>query len=266
MVRFEVQHELEKSRGIQNSVSVSEWRAPVDGLALTNDEVHVWRLRLEPPESQVGYLRHLLAPDELSRADSFYFPKDRDHFVVGRGVLRAILGRYLGMNPRDLHFSYSSYGKPSLTRECGGRWLRFNISHSWQLALVAVARGREIGVDIERLRAHATTWDIAEHSFSPGEVAALHAVPPHRQTEAFFNCWTRKEAYIKARGEGLSLPLDKFDVALTPGEPARLLSADGDTHEASRWSIRELNPGDGYVAALAVEGSQWRVLCWEWVW
>jgi len=244
--------------------SSSLWNPPPEILTLGSNEVHVWRIGLEQPASQIEGLRQIVAPDELSRAEAFFFPRDRDRFIAARAVLRIILSRYLKRDPRQLRFCYSTYGKPSLAEECGGDWLRFNVAHSHQIALIAVAIGRELGVDIEYIRPQVVEEQIAERFFSPREVAALRALPASQQAEAFFNCWTRKEAYIKARGEGLSLPLDQFDVSLVPGEPARLLSVHGDPQEASRWSLRELTPGPGYTAALVVEGHAWQLKCWQW--
>jgi len=163
-----------------------------------------------------------------------------------------------------LRFSYSPYGKPSLAEEFNVGALCFNLSHADGLALYAVTCGRQLGVDIERVRADLVDAQVAEQFFSPQEVAALRALSGNIQPQAFFNCWTRKEAYIKARGEGLSLPLDQFDVSLAPGEPAALLRTGGEPREVTRWSLKELSPGGDYVAALAVEGHGWRLRCWQW--
>ena len=240
------------------------WAPPPDNLILNDDEVHVWRAALDLTVSQVQHLKQTLSPDELARAARFRFPKDRDHFIVARGVLRTILGRYLGLEPSRLRFCYSPYGKPSLDRECGGDSLCFNLSHSHGLALFAVTRDRELGVDIEYLRRDLADEGIAQRFFSPPEVAALSALPTGVRGVAFFNCWTRKEAYIKARGEGLSFPLDQFDVSLAPGEPAALLRTEGDPQEASRWSLVALSPGADYVAALVVRGHDWKLEGWQW--
>jgi len=246
--------------------SVPLWRPPPEPLTLGSDEVHVWRAALNRAASQVQSLQRTLTADEQARAERFYFQKDRERFVVGRGLLRIILGRYLNLEPNQLRFDYSPYGKPSLAPEIDGGGLRFNVSHSHELALYAVTRGREIGIDVERLRPDFASEQIAERFFSPREVAELRALPPEVQTEAFFNCWTRKEAYIKAIGEGLSHPLDQFDVSLVPGQPASLLSTRTNPSEAARWSLLALIPSPDYVAALAVEGHGWRLVrwqCWE---
>jgi len=201
----------------------------------------------------------LLSADERERAERFHFANDRAHFIAARALLRTLLGRYLDLPPRHLSFSYSPYGKPALAGEGEGRALRFNVSHSHGVALYAFARGREVGVDVEYVRPDVVGESIAERCFSAQEVATLRSLPAEVQPRAFFNCWTRKEAFIKARGEGLSFPLDQFEVALDPKEPAALISIGGDRREASRWSLQALPVEEGYVAALAVEGHGWRL-------
>lgn len=236
---------------------------------LREGEVHVWRAGLEPGGATLRRLWEILSTDEQQRADRFHFQRDRDHFVAARGGLREILGRYTGATPQSLRFSYDSFGKPSLSDsspgvEVGGAPLRFNVSHSGVVALYAVAAGREVGVDVERVREDFAGLDIAKNFFSPHEVAALSALPADERATAFFDCWTRKEAYIKARGQGLSHPLHLFTVSLTPGRPAALLRTEDDPAEAARWSLIELFPGEGYRAALAFEGEVSSLRCWRW--
>jgi 4'-phosphopantetheinyl transferase len=245
-------------------------------LKLDNDEVHVWRAMLGVPEPVLESFLTTLSPDERTKAERFCFPRDRDRSIAARAVLRLILSRYLDVKPAHLRFCYNPFGKPALTGEPGADALHFNMSHSGELALYAVTREHEIGVDVEHVREDFASEQIAKRFFSPSEVAMLHALPLNMRTRGFFNCWTRKEAYIKARGEGLSLPLDWFDVSLTPGEPAALLRVgDGKAEvedeiagdgklEASRWSLRELSPGPSYAAAIAVQGYGWQLRCWQW--
>ncbi len=237
------------------------WQPPSAELRLPRDEVHVWRARLDLSQSLAGFLA-TLAPDEKGRAARFHFQKDRDHFIAARGMLRAILSGYLNSRPEQFSFRYSAHGKPFLATDDGD--VRFNLSHSHGLALFAFARGRDLGIDLEWVRADVAEEQIAERFFSACEVAALRALPAVEQADAFFNCWTRKEAYIKARGEGLSLPLDQFDVSLAPGEPAALLCTRVEADEVSRWSMTELAPGAGFKAALVVEGRDWRLRRWQW--
>lgn len=238
------------------------WGTPPAVTALGEGEVHVWRASLRGDASGVEAFRKILDADELGRADRFHFERDRVRFVIARGVLRSILARYLRRPPGQVRFGYSPYGKPSLA-DAGGD-LSFNVSHSNEVALYAFARGRDVGVDVEFIREDFAGMEIAGRFFSAREVAALRRLPAGLRTHAFFNCWTRKEAYIKARGEGLSHPLDCFAVSLAPGEPAAILSTEGDPSELSRWSLHELRPGPGYVAALALRGAPARISLWQW--
>ena len=239
-------------------------RAPRRRLTLACDEMHVWRARLDRGPAVVRAMRDTLTPDERERADRFRFEKDRVRFVVARGALRDILGRYLGSPPGAISFSPGEFGKPELAGAAAESRLRFNVSHSDGLALYAVNREREVGVDLELLREDFAGLEIAERFFSPREVQALRALPRESRAAAFFNCWTRKEAYIKARGEGLSHPLHGFTVSLAPGEPAELLATDDDPAEAARWSLVELSPAEGFAAALAVKGPKPPITFWHW--
>lgn len=243
---------------------VSSWCSPPKNLTLQNEEVHVWRVALDRRATQAKVLMQTLVPEELRKAGRYRFPKDREHFIVSRGLLRTILGRYLDMEPGQLRFCYGPHDKPALAREPGGDTLRFNLSHSHGLALFAVSRGRELGVDLEYIQAHLADDQIAERFFSPREVALLRALPKDFQREAFFIFWTHKEAFIKATGRGLSLPLDQFEVSLAPGAPVVLLRT-SDQKEASRWSLQPLAAGSGYAAALCVEGHDWGLKCWQWL-
>ncbi|MDT5269199.1 MAG: 4-phosphopantetheinyl transferase [Acidobacteriota bacterium] len=238
------------------------WLPSPRDVHLSGVEVHVWRASLDRDASEVEKLRATLTADERERAQRFHFDRDRLRFVVARGVLREILGRYLRCPPGLIRFAYNEYGKPELSEDGGG--LRFNVSHSHGMALYACVLGREVGVDIELLRDDFANLEVAERFFSKAEICALGSLPAHLRTQAFFNCWTRKEAYIKALGEGLSHPLDCFTVSLAPGEPARLISTDKDWLEADRWSIADLKPFRGYAAAVAVRGSNSELHCWEW--
>ncbi len=235
--------------------ATSIWSSPPSSLSLQPGDVHVWRLVLDLP---VERFLDLLQPDELERANRFYFEKDRKHFAIARGFLRVLLGRYLQSDPKKLMFSYGAYGKPALK---DGGSLRFNMSHSHGMALYALTDGRDIGVDVEYVRANFTSDDIARRFFSPFEVESLCGLPGEQRVEGFFRCWTRKEAYIKATGRGLSQSLDGFDVTLGPGERAALLRNDDGTHE--RWAMADVDVGPGYAGALAVEGPVSQVRYWN---
>jgi len=240
------------------------WCPPPTDLIVTSSDVHVWRAVLDQPAARVQHLAQTLCADERIRAERFYFEQHRQRFIVARGLLRTILGYYLGIAPDQLQFCYGSRGKPALVETPSGSTLRFNLSHSEGLALYGVTRDRELGIDIEYIRPITEMEQIAKRFFSVQENAVFCTLPTNQKLAAFFNCWTRKEAYVKAIGDGLALPLDQFDVSLAPGEPARLLAIKGDRSGANYWSLQELSPAPGYVAALAVEGHGWNLSCWQW--
>jgi 4'-phosphopantetheinyl transferase len=238
------------------------WRLPPKELQLTGGVVNVYRISLDLPEADILQMSQLLSPDEIARANRFVFPNYRAHFIAGRAQMRMILSRYLDHSPADLIFDYNEYGKPALSFPVSD--LQFNISHSHELGLVAVAREKLIGVDIERMRSDIDYTQIAQQFFAPGEVEKLFDLPLELQLEAFYACWTRKEAFIKARGMGLTIPLDQFEVSFTPSLPARLLYSGSNPVAEREWSIFELKPGTGYTAALAVQDINWEVQCWQW--
>lgn len=245
-------------------MSAGVWRPPPESLVLNREEVHVWSAHLNVLPTTVRSLADTLSPAERARAGRFRFEKDRNRYIVARGILRAILGRYLRVAPAEIRFAYNYYGKPALAAEGDAKPLRFNLSHSHQLALYAFTLEREIGIDVEYIRPDIANEEIAERFFSPNEVVQLRSLSPEMRTEAFFNCWTRKEAYIKARGEGLSYPLAQFDVSLIQGERAALLTTRPDAQEAFRWSVKELKSEPRYVASLVVEGQPSHFEYWRW--
>src|SRR5437899_1392204 len=234
----------------------SVWLSPPAHLRASQDEVHVWRVSLD--QLQAPKFIALLDDDERTRAARFRFQEHHNRFTVARGALRTILGRYLEVEPAALQFSYGRYGKPALAEGFATNTINFNLSHSGEFMLLAVTRGREVGIDIELINQEFATTEIAERFFSRREILSLRSQARQLQTEGFFNCWTRKEAYIKARGEGLSLPLDQFDVSLEPSGAA-LLDNRISPGEVSRWSLQELHPARAYCAAVAVEGFSWRL-------
>jgi 4'-phosphopantetheinyl transferase len=220
-----------------------------------NQQVDIWRVWLDRSAAIVDDFAGHLSTDELARAARFRFPEHRAHFIVRRASLRMILASYLGGSaPSRVAFTDGARGKPSLAEPAGPSTLRFNVSHSHHLALVAVTRAGEVGVDVERLHPLDDLAQLAARNFSAWENAALRSLPAPARSPAFFLCWTRKEAFIKAAGEGLARRLDGFSVSLTPGEPARFVSIEGDPGELARWSVFDLAPAPGYAGALVVEG------------
>ena len=240
------------------------WGFPPATIVLGGYDVHVWQASLDESSTHRDSFIRTLAADERTRAERFHFQRDRENFITAHGVLRAILSLYLNRGPESLSFCYSSHGKPALACKSGGDAIRFNMSHSHGVVLYAVTRGRDIGIDVEFIRRDLEAEQIAERFFSPSEIATLRALPSSLRRHAFFLCWTRKEAYIKARGEGLSIALDQFDVSLIPGKPAGLLSTRPDSDEALGWSLQDLTLDLGYAAALAVAGRGQNLSFWQW--
>jgi 4'-phosphopantetheinyl transferase len=241
-----------------HSNSVEWFPAPV-GLKLGADDVHLWRASLDCDAPVLSRLEATLSPDEMARANRFIFSTDRNHYVAGRGILRELLATYLMRASAELKFRYGNHGKPTLDANASDSILQFNLSHSGGAALYALSLGRRLGVDVERIRPQLASEDIARRYFATREVAELQALPTHLRTEGFFLCWTRKEAYVKAHGAGLSLPLDSFTVSLTPGRAAELQAEDSD-----QWSMHSVEPAPGFVAALVAEGKNWQRSCWSW--
>ena len=195
----------------------------------------------------------LLSPDERERAHRFHFPEDWRRYVYGRGLLRWLLGSYLGLDPAALKFTYTEHGKPELADAISARPLHFNLSHSGTQLLLAFAWERRVGADVEQVTGNRDLEQIANRFFSPAERKALLALQGDTRKEAFYLCWSRKEAFLKAVGDGLSMPLDQFDVAVHPNQPAVLLATRPDPAEADRWEMHGLDLGPGYAAAVVLE-------------
>ncbi len=228
-----------------------DWAAAPVSLSLGDRDVHVWRTRLDADDD--GWRRHLLSEEEVVRADRFVRDIHGKRFTAARATLRVLIGRYLSIEASDVAFAYNELGKPSLASEFASRALEFNVSHSEDVALLAFSRGRELGVDIEHLSERPDFEKLARRYFSPAEVRSLTDVPSSERLPAFYRCWTRKEAYIKAKGRGLSISLSSFDVAFAPAEFPTLLRAEGGDAERARWRIHDIQPGGEFVGALVIE-------------
>lgn len=227
---------------------------------------YIWQIDDALHGGDIRSCRRLLSHEEKERADRFHFEKDRRCFTAARAASRTILAQYLNVRPEGIVFAYGPRGKPELARSLNGSGLKFNLSHSRERILLAVTLNSCIGVDIEFIDHRVPTDVLASRFFSPRELTALGALQPEDRQSAFFNCWTRKEAYIKAVGEGLSLALDSFDVAFGPGIPAELLWVQASPEQPSRWSMYEIPVPQGYAAAVVIEGRNHRVeqKTWEW--
>jgi 4'-phosphopantetheinyl transferase len=229
---------------------------------ISTDEVHIWSASLDVPDDRIRNLWAILSPDEVERAERLRTEKNRKRFVVARGILREILAKILDIPPSSVRFETSIHGKPALATEHSTAGIQFNLSHSHDLALYAVTRSRRVGIDLEYVR-DIDADVIAQHFFSREECANLRRIPADQQRDAFFRCWTRKEAYIKARGEGLTRPLQSFEVSILPETP-QLLWCEDDPTEIDRWSFANVSPCAGYEATLAVEGHDWALSTWLW--
>lgn len=235
---------------------------------LQPDQVDIWRLFMDasiPLSTSLSTdpaksFESILSAEENQRAARFVFPRDRQRFVLAHGYLRGILARYLRCEPDQLTFSTNEYGKPAITDGS----LEFNLSHSGHFALVAVSRHRKVGVDVEHMRQGVEFEALARRFFSDRENAEFTELSPESRTSAFYRCWTLKEAYIKAHGLGLSLPLDSFDVSLAPNEPTALKATRPNPTEASRWKLLSFEVDFEHAGAVAVEGNTSEIRYWNW--
>ncbi len=231
---------------------------------LKDGEVDVWQISLNLESSSLRTSLEILSADERQRASRFHFDQDREKFIVARAAFRDILSCYLEIPPNQIQFSCNRFGKPSLAVETNPNTIQFNISRSNEIALCAVTSGREVGVDIEFINDESASLEVAERFFAPDETADLKWLPASLQTRAFFSCWTRKEAYIKAIGEGFSHSLHKFSVSILPEELTPTLHTDT-SERTQNWVLKTLFPDPNYAAALAVEGVMPIVRCRKWL-
>lgn len=224
----------------------SLWQPAPPALQLASADVHVWRARIDEAGFDLSRLEPLLSSDERARAERFAFADLRRRFIVTRGILRWLLAGYLEEDPRRLRFRYGPHGKPALDARCGEQTLQFSLSHSHGLALYAITRGREVGIDVERIRDDVACDDLAERFFTAPEAARLRRLPDPSRRRAFFASWARKEAVVKASGDGL------VDLPSHVAVPAN-----------RRWRVEDVYPDQGYAAAVAAAGDEWRVACYE---
>lgn len=226
---------------------------------LAGDEIHVWSASLEQPANVIANFSALLSSDEKIRAERFYFARDRAHFIVGRGLLRKILGEYLGLDPAWIEFDYGPYGKPTLKVGDLNHTLQFNLAHSKDRALYAFCWNRALGVDLEHVREMTNEDDFAAQVFSASESALIASLIGEQKRQAFFKIWTCKEAFFKASGDGLTKPIDQAEIALDTEEIARLVSIAGDAQQAAGWRLETFQPANNYQAALAFYGDAYKI-------
>ena len=241
-----------------NSNQQVAWLSPSSPLRLDHNEVHVWRASLNTSSKELNKFEATLTEEERSRAARFIVERDQVHYIAAHGILRKLIGAYLQRGPASLRFVQGPQGKPSL-RDDSDLPISFNLSHSHGIAVFAIAHDREVGIDTEFMRADVAGPRIAERYFSSQELSELHNLQEEQRTEGFFLCWTRKEAYVKAQGQGLQIPLSSFAVSLIPGAAATLHSDDD-----SRWDIESFSPHPGYVGAVVAEGKDWSARYFSW--
>jgi 4'-phosphopantetheinyl transferase len=240
----------------------SSWTKAQLPLAFPAGRIDIWRVRLDEPAA-IASAAGVLSPDEQARASRFHFERDRIHFTRCRSALRELLSAYLAIPAAEIRFEYMASGKPQLSAGQNPRSLHFNVSHSADMALIAVC-DRRIGVDIEKIRTDVETSTLAERFFSLRERAGLKALPDQLRVPGFFACWTRKEAFLKATGDGLSFPLADFSVTTHPGLQPELEEINGNTAAGRQWSLTDLSVADGFRAAVANEGSRCKLKTYAW--
>ena len=253
-------------RGIlRGMIIVSEsWQPPPSELSIPTDRVDVWRVPLDTAELSSAALLSTLAMEEAARAARFRFNTDHRRFVSCRLALRILLGRYLDVVPREIQFQYESNGRPELSRGQNPSKLRFNVSHSGEVGLIAVTVDRAIGVDVEAAQADHRNSELAGRFFSKREVESLEALPDDKRERAFLACWVRKEAFLKATGAGLTFGLSEFSVSVDPDAPAELLEVSEEADTVNDWYLADLYPGNEFVAALCLEGTPRGIEYWGW--
>lgn len=242
-------------RTLNPSAAIIEWPTPSDNPPqLAGNEIHVWATLLNPDAHVLAGYAATLSADETERANRFKFEKHRNRYTAGRGALRAILAKYCGAEAARLCFSYQENGKPALTGNFAGTGIHFNLAHTEDLALVAVTRIGLVGVDVECVRSIKDVDELVTRFFSPRESELFQKVSAEQKPAAFFNLWTRKEAMLKATGEGITRSLSLVEVSFLPGEAARVVAISGDARAGERWCLKEMAPAKGFAAAVAVGG------------
>ncbi|MFC1670938.1 4'-phosphopantetheinyl transferase family protein [Spirochaetota bacterium] len=228
---------------------------PLSDINRLKNEVHIYYASLNVDPGKLDFLKQKLSLDEIERAEKFKFKKDHDSYVHSRGLLRIILSSYLDIENSELHFNYNSFGKPEI------RGIDFNLSHSKGMVIYGFTLGREIGIDIEKILPKENSQEIVERFFSEAEKEDYNNLPHYLKIKAFWHCWTRKEAYMKAHGRGLNLPLNQFSVSLLPEKDIKLVHKKDGIDEGVKWTIKDLKVNDQFAAALAYKGNEVPLFC-----
>ncbi len=250
----------------QSTKHDGSWHTPIEEMTISPNTVHIWKVKLTPQENQLSALQNLLSPDERHRAQRMKFQQHRNAFIAAHSALRLLLGRYLNVAASSIKFCQEAQGKPSLLMPSPTPHLLFNLSHSPHCALYAFALEREVGIDLEYKHRTMNCQSLIERVCSEQEKAVIAKLEPDEQQQIFLACWTRKEAYLKATGKGISFPLHAITVSLSPTAPASLLKVETDAQEPQRWAMQEILVDADHVGALVVEGHNWNSVYWEWSW
>jgi 4'-phosphopantetheinyl transferase len=240
------------------------WNPPPPKLTLSSNEIHIWCANLDLSIEQIEMFSLTLSADEKIRAQRFHFERHKKFFIAARGILRAILSRYLDIEPHQVRFNYGTRGKPEIAEIYGFKNLEFNLSHSEEIALYAITNASKIGIDIEKIRPITDAEQIAKRFFSAKEYTWLSELSPSEKPAAFFSLWTCKEAYLKAIGEGLAFGLDRFEISISPNESPKIISIQGNYQAGIPWVLQQLNPVFGYVGSVAVKADNPCFNYWQW--
>jgi 4'-phosphopantetheinyl transferase len=227
------------------------WSRPENDISLSKIEVHVWRMWLEEKSSLFTNHKDMLSPDELKVANKFFFDRDRNRYIIGRGTLRSILARYLSKHPQDISIVQGQHGKPAL--EDNLQQIEFNLSHSHDLALYAFTIGHRIGIDVEHILPINDFENTARSFLSSNELEALYQLPSELRLQAFYSAWTCKEAFSKALGVGIGFDLGKFEIKVSPDEEPTIMEIPDTIANGSDWHLLKLQPAPNYAAALAID-------------
>jgi 4'-phosphopantetheinyl transferase len=243
--------------------SSNPWLKGFPQVGIQRNVIHVWRFTLDLPFYQRESLLGILSPGELERAGKYFFEKDRNRFIVARGVLRKIVGKYLNKDPDQICFEYAAFGKPELKSGSYLPELSFNLSHSENIALFAIASEAHVGIDVEHIRYDMEIGPLASRFFSEKEILALERVKGEKQKNVFFQFWTRKEAFLKATGKGLSFPMERCDVSNADNRNFAPVIIPADTEEHTNWFVLDLEPGKGYAAAVVADRPEMEISFWD---
>jgi 4'-phosphopantetheinyl transferase len=232
-------------------------------MTFPTNRVDIWKVCLDKP-AKAGFEMKVLSPDEIARGAQFHSEKDRLHFIRCRSALRGVLAGYIAIPATEIRFEYLSSGKPQLEASHNPRAIEFNVSHSAGMALIAVSGEHRLGVDVERIREDVATAALADRFFSPREREGLRALPAQVRVRGFFACWTRKEAFLKATGDGLTFPLADFSVTTHPDSDPKLEEIKGNKEAGNQWFLADIDAGNAYRAAVAIEATPCRVETYTW--